>query len=256
MKTGVQMYTIREYTKTPREIASSLKRIKEIGFDLVQVSGIGACGADELASMLKESGIEVCGTHSPWDRVSTNPAELDKLIAEHKKIGASQIGIGAKPAIYPDTYEGYTDFIKKINEICAQVKKAGLGFGYHNHEFEFMKFNGVRALDRLIEECPDLEFTLDVFWVQAGGANPCDYIDKLKNKIRILHLKDFRVCGRQRQFAEIGQGNLDWNAIFSRCKQYDIPYAVIEQDGDYLVDPFESLALSRKFLIENGYWNI
>lgn len=253
MKIGVQMYTVREFLKTPQEINSSLKRIKELGFDLVQISGLGRCGAGELAAMLKENGIEACGTHSPWDRVS-NPAELDNLIEEHKIMGASQIGIGIKPDIYPDTYEGYTDFIKKINEICAQTKKAGLGFGYHNHELEFMKFNGVRAIDRLIEECPDLEFTLDVFWVQAGGANPCEYIDKLKNRIRILHLKDFRVCCRQRQFAEIGQGNLDWSAIFSRCRQYNFPYAVIEQDGDFLAGPFESLALSRKFLIENGYW--
>jgi len=254
MKIGVQTYTIRDHLKNPQEINSSLKRIRELGFDLVQLSGLGPCGADELAAMLKKNGIEACGTHSPWDRIA-DAGELEKLIEEHKKIGASQIGIGMKPNVYPDTYEGYTDFIKKINEICARLKKDNLGFGYHNHELEFMKFNGVCAIDRMIEECPDLEFTLDVFWVQAGGKNPCEYIDKLKNRIRILHLKDFRVTGRQRQFAEIGQGNLDWRGIFSRCNQYGIPYAVIEQDGDFLADPFESLALSRKFLVDNGYWN-
>jgi sugar phosphate isomerase/epimerase len=254
MKIGVQMYTIRDHLKTPQDINSSLKRIKEMGFNLVQLSGLGPCGTDELSEMLRENGIEACGTHSPWDRIS-NPEELDKLIDEHKKIGASQIGLGMKPNIYPDTYEGYTGFIKKINEICVQVKNAGFGFGYHNHELEFMQFNRLCAIDRMIEECPDLEFTLDVFWVQAGGKNPCDYIEKLKNRIRILHLKDFRVCGRQRQFAEIGHGNLDWHAIFNLCGQYGIPYAVIEQDEDFLSDPFESLVLSKKFLVENGYWN-
>ena len=253
MKIGVQMYTVREYLKTPQEINASLRRIKKMGYDMIQLSGLGPIDNDELAAMLKETGIEACGTHSPWDRVADR-AELAKLIDEHKKLGCSQIGIGIKPNIYPDTYEGYTDFIKKVNEICDQTTAAGLGFGYHNHELEFMKFNGVRAIDRLIEECPKLEFTLDVFWVQAGGANPCEYLDKLKNRIRILHIKDYRVNGRQRQFAEIGQGNLDWPAIFSRTVQYGIPYVVIEQDADFLVDPFESLAMSRKFLVENGYW--
>ena len=254
MKIGVQMYTVREFLKTPREINASLKRIREIGFDLIQLSGLCPIDTDELAAMLKDNGIQACGTHSPWERAA-DPAELDKLIAEHKKLGCSQIGIGIKPGnIYPDTYDGYTDFIKKLNEICAQTTAAGLGFGYHNHDLEFMKFDGVRAIDRLIEECPKMEFTLDVFWVQAGGANPCDYIDKLKSRIRILHLKDYRVNGRRREFAEIGQGNLDWPAIFSRCFRYGIPYAVIEQDADFLVDPFESLAMSRKFLVENGYW--
>jgi len=254
MKIGVQMYTIRDYLKTPREIESSIKKIKEMGFDLVQLSGLGPIDTDQLAKILTDNGIEACGTHSPWESVA-EPKALDKLIEEHKKLGCSQIGIGMKPDIFPDTYEGYTAFIKKANEICEQVRGGGLGFGYHNHELEFMKFDGVCAIDRLITECPKMEFTLDVFWVQAGGANPLEYMDKLKDKIRILHLKDYRISGRQRQFAEIGQGNLDWKGVFSRCEKYKIPYAVIEQDADFLVDPFESLALSKKFLVENGYMN-
>ena len=252
MKIGVQTYTIRDYLKTPKDISVSFKRIKEIGFNMVQLSGLGPIETDELVSILKENGIEACGTHSPWNRIAEND-ELEKLIEEHKKLGCEQIGTGMKPPMYPDTYEGYTDFIKKVNEICDKAGQAGLGFGYHNHDFEFMRFGNKCAFDRLIEECPKCEFTLDVFWVQAGGKNPCDYIDKLKNKIRILHLKDYRVSERKRQFAEIGQGNLDWPSIFSRCEKYGIPYAVIEQDADFLTDPFESLALSRKFLLEEGY---
>ncbi|MDR0320033.1 MAG: sugar phosphate isomerase/epimerase [Treponema sp.] len=252
MKIGVQTYTIREYLKTPEEIRSSFKRLKEMGFDMVQLSGLGQIAVDELCAILKETGISACGTHSPWEQVADR-AHLNKLIEEHKTLGCSQIGIGMKPGIYPDTFDGYTDFTKKLNEICDQLDDSSLGFGYHNHELEFMKFNGRRAIDRLIEECPKMEFTLDVFWVQAGGANPCDYIEKLKNRIRILHLKDFRIVGRQRQYAEIGQGNLDWSAIFSLCAKHAIPYAVIEQDDDFLTDPFESLAMSREFLVENGY---
>jgi sugar phosphate isomerase/epimerase len=254
MKIGVQMYTIREYLKTPQDINASLKRLKEMGFDMVQISGLCPCDNDTLVAMFKDNGIQACGTHSDWNRVA-DKAELDKLIDEHKKLGCEQIGIGMKPGIFADTYEGYTDFIKKVNEICEQTVNAGLGFGYHNHELEFMKFKNECALDRLIRECPKLEFTLDVFWVQAGGKDPCEYIDKLKNRIRIIHLKDFRVNGRQRQMAELGEGNLDWEAIISRCLQYKIPYAVIEQDTDFLKDPFDSLAISRKFLVDSGYWN-
>ena len=252
MKIGVQTYTIREYLKTPADIKSSFKKIKDMGFDMVQLSGLGPIDPDELKDILNDSGITACGTHSPWNRIADSN-EINKLICDHKKWGCEQIGIGIKPDIYPDTYEGYTDFIKKINEICEQAQKAGLGFGYHNHELEFMKFNNVCAIDRMIEECPKCEFTLDVFWVQAGGKNPCEYIDKLKNRIRILHLKDFRVTGRKREYAEIGMGNLDWPAIFSKCSQYNIAYAVIEQDDDFLKDPFDSLAVSRKYLADNGY---
>ena len=261
MKIGVQTYTIRDFLKTPAEIDASFKRIKEIGFDMVQLSGLGPIETGELDGILKKYGIQAVGTHSPWESIADND-RLSELIDDHKKLGCSQIGIGMKPHIYPDTYEGYTCFIEKINDICERTAQAGLGFGYHNHELEFMRFNGTGgknqvskcALDRMIEECPKCEFILDVFWVQAGGKNPSDYIDRLKNRIRILHLKDFRITGRQRQFAEIGQGNLDWHAIFSRCEKYGIPFAVIEQDADFLSDPFDSLALSRKFLVDEGYF--
>jgi len=253
MKIGVQMYTVRDHLKTEEQIESTLRKIKAIGYNMVQLSGLGPCDIDRLAGWIKELGMEVCGTHSPWDRI-TDPQELKKLIAEHKKLGASDIGMGIKPNTFPDSYEGYTDFIKKVNTICKIVNDNGLTFGYHNHDLEFQQFNGVRAIDRLVDECPDLRIILDVFWVQAGGANPSVYLDKLKGRIKIVHFKDYRIQGRARQFAEIGEGNLDWNDIIPRCKQNGIPYAVIEQDGDFLVNPFESLALSRKFLVENGYW--
>ena len=250
MKIGAQMYTVRDYLKNAENIEASLRRIKAMGFNMIQISGFGPCDTDLLAGWLRDLDIEVCGTHSPWDLMA-DPAELKKLIDEHKKLGCPQIGIGSKPDIYPNTGEGYTRFIKKVNDICKQVRDAGLSFGYHNHEFEFQKINGVRAIDRLIEECPELEFTLDVFWVQAGGGNPSVYIDKLKGRILIIHFKDFRIAGRSRQFAEIGEGNLDWNDIVPRCVKNGIPYAVIEQDGDFLVDPFDSLSLSREFLVTN-----
>jgi len=255
MKIGAQMFTIREHLKDEAGIEAGLRRLKAIGYDAVQASALGPCSVDRLAGWLDELGMELFATHSPWSRLA-DPAELKTLIAEHKKLGCSHIGLGMRPDVFPDTRDGWTAFIAKVSEICAAVRDAGLTFGYHNHAFEFRKFGGVRAIDRLAEECPALHIILDVFWVQAGGANPADYIDRLKGRITLVHLKDYRVSGRERQFAEIGEGNLDWHDIIPRCEKNGVPYAAVEQDGDFLTgDPFESLALSRKFLMDNGFWN-
>jgi sugar phosphate isomerase/epimerase len=249
MKIGAQLYTVRDYTKTPRDIEETLRKIRAMGFEVIQISGFGPCNVDLLAGWIKELGLEVSLTHSPWPRIS-NPAELKTLIEEHKKLGCPQIGLGARPGDeYQNTQEGWTRFIRKINEICKQVRDAGLSFGYHNHDFEFQKWDGVLAMDRLIEECPQLEFILDTFWVQAGGCNPVKYIKKLEGRITNIHFKDFRIVNRARQFAEIGVGNLDWEEIIPLCKALKIPYALIEQDGDFSIDPFDSLAVSRKFLL-------
>ena len=254
MKIGAQMFTIRDYTKDERGIEASLRKLKAMGYDLVQASALGPCDADRLAGWLGELGIELCSTLSPWKRLE-NPDELKRLIAEQKKLGCPHIGLGMKPDTFPDTHDGWTAFIGKLDGICKTVRDAGISFGYHNHEFEFQKFDGIRAIDRLVDECPDLDIVLDVFWVQAGGANPAEYIDRLKGRIHVIHFKDYRVQGRTRQFAEIGQGNLDWRDIVSRCNGNGIPYAVIEQDDDFLTGyPFESLALSREFLVGNEWW--
>ncbi|GHV56692.1 sugar phosphate isomerase [Spirochaetia bacterium] len=249
MKLAAQLYNVRDYTKTPEDIEATLRRVKAIGFDVIQISGFGPCDPDLLAGWVKELGLDVCVTHTPWPRLS-DPAELKKVIAEHKKMGCDHIGLGARPGdVYPNTYEGWTRFIKKANEIGKQVKGEGLSFGYHNHDFEFQKWNGVTAIDRIIEECPNLKFILDTFWVQAGGANPLKYIKKLNGRIKVIHFKDFKIQDRARKFAEIGEGNLDWDEIIPLCKAQNIPYAAIEQDNDWQQDPFESLAQSRKFLL-------
>jgi sugar phosphate isomerase/epimerase len=248
MKLGAQLYSVRDYTKTPEDIEATLRRVKSLGFDVVQISGFGPCGIGLLAGWVKELGLDVCVTHTPWPRLA-DPMELAKVIDEHKKLGCTQIGLGIRPdAVFPNSYEGYTRFIKKVNEICKQVQDAGLTFGYHNHDIEFQKWGGVTALDRIIGECPDLYFILDTFWVQAGGANPVKYIKKLNGRIKVIHFKDFRIKNGTREYAEIGEGNLDWDEIIAQCKATAIPYAVIEQDADFLIDPFESFAMSRKFL--------
>jgi sugar phosphate isomerase/epimerase len=249
MKIAAQLYNTRDYCKTPQDIEATLRRIKTIGFDVIQISGFGPCDPDLLAGWVKELGLEVCLTHSPWPRIA-DPTELKKLIAEHKKLGCPIIGLGARPGdTYPNSYEGWTRFIKKANEVAKQIKGEGLSFSYHNHDFEFEKWNGVTAMDRLIEETPDMLFTLDTFWVQAGGANPLTYIKKLQGRIKVIHFKDFKIKNRTRAFAEIGQGNLEWDEIIPLAKSIGVECAAIEQDADWQEDPFRSLAMSREFLL-------
>jgi sugar phosphate isomerase/epimerase len=246
MKLGAQLYNVRDYTKTPEDIEATLRRVKTIGFNVIQISGFGPCSIDLLAEWVRELNLEVCVTHAPWPRLAE---DLKAVIAEHKKLGCSQIGLGMRPSdVFPNTAEGWTRFIRKANSIAAQVQDAGLSFGYHNHDLELQKWNGITTLDRLAAECPNLDFILDTFWVQAGGANPAAYIKKLKGRIKTIHFKDFRVVDQARQFAEIGQGNIDWDEIIPLCKAQNIPYAVIEQDANFLIDPFESLAMSLEFL--------
>ena len=58
---------------------------------------------------------------------------------------------------------------------------------------------------------------------------------------------------REQRFAEIGQGNLNWDGIFCEAEDAGVEHLLVEQDNCYDRDPFESLAISYNFLKENGF---
>ena len=252
MKIAAQLYNVRDFTKTPEDIEATLRRIKSIGYNLIQISAFGPCDPALIARWVKEIGLEVCLTHTPWPRLA-NQEELEKVIQEHKNMNCPVVGLGSRPAdVFENSKEGWTRFINKANEITKQVKDGGLDFSYHNHDYEFERWDGVTAMDRLINEVPDMLVTLDTFWTQAGGANPITYMKKLKGRIRIIHFKDYKIVNRTRMFAEIGQGNIEWDEIIPLCNAQGIYCAAIEQDRDWQVGPFESFAMSRDFLLSKG----
>ena len=249
MKIAAQLYNCRDFAQSPEGIKSCLQKIKTLGFDIIQISGLGPYDPVQLSDWVTELGLEVCLTHVPWSQL-VEPPEFKKLIAEHKMLNCPFIGLGSRPReIFANTYEGWTDFIKSAVEITQKIKAEGFSFCYHHHDFEFEKWNDTTALDRLINEVPGMLFILDTFWIQAGGANPLKYIKKLEGRVPVIHFKDFRIVNGARQFAEIGRGNLDWDEIIPQCKAAGISYAAIEQDRDWLLDPFDSLDISRKFLL-------
>ena len=53
---AAQLYTLREFTKTPPDIAATLKRVRKIGYESVQLSALGKIDAGELANSPNRTG--------------------------------------------------------------------------------------------------------------------------------------------------------------------------------------------------------
>jgi sugar phosphate isomerase/epimerase len=115
--------------------------------------------------------------------------DLDGLIKEHHTLDCGIVGLGGLPVEFRSA-EGYVAFAKKFSVIADELGKNGLKFSYHNHHFEFQKFDGKLGMDILVEQTnPEtFLFTLDTYWVQAGGADPSVWIRKLKDKVDAIHL--------------------------------------------------------------------
>lgn len=245
MKIAAQLYTLRDYIGTKEDMDQTFKRVKEMGYDVVQMSGMGAVDevkATYIKELAQKHSLEICVSHISYEQLTT---ELDAIIDYHKQWDCSHIGIGSMPKELR-TEEGYAQFIKEANAIGDELAKHDMTFVYHNHAFEFEKYEGKSGMDMLVEGFNNnVQFLLDLYWVQAGGASPVAWINKLAGKLDIVHFKDMGIKDNKPYFAEVGNGNLQWQDIYEACQKAGVKYAAVERDSGE-VDAFDTLEISRK----------
>jgi len=246
MKIGAQLYTVREFTQTAEDFADTIKKVAGIGYKYVQVSAIGPIPTQEVADICEANGVGIVITH-------TNPARIkddtDAVIAEHRILGADYIGIGSMPMDYRN-HEGIKRFIADYTPAAEKIHAAGMTFMYHNHAFEFARYDGKLMMDYLVEGFPNMGFTLDTYWVQAGGADPAAWLKKLSGRVNVVHYKDVAWLDDKLLMAEVMKGNLNWESIFAASRVAGVKFAMVEQDNCYGADPFVCLKTSFDNLTE------
>ena len=246
---AAQLYTVRDFCKTPNDLAESLRKIKAIGYDVVQVSGVGPIKYGELKTILDDTGIRVCCTHIPYDRMKNEP---EKVIEEHQLIECKYPAIGGLPAEYRNA-EGYARFAAEATQVGKRLAEGGLRFGYHNHSFELEKFGDRTGLGILYEDSDPEYFKaeIDAYWIQHGGGDPAWWIERCAGRIPLVHLKDMTVRNGTPIMAEVGEGNLNWLRILDACRKSGVEWYIVEQDTCER-DPFESLRISLENLRNMG----
>lgn len=253
---GAQLYTVRDYTQTIDDFDATCKRLSDTGYKIVQVSGT-PLEASAMREVLDKYNMSVVTTHRSFDDFMSN---IDEIIDYNKTLGVDLCGVGSMPADARQSTETLSDFINKTNRICEELRKENMYFGYHNHAFEFVKYDGKTVFERLVTETdPEVfNFIVDTYWLQVGGKNPADEIMKLGRRAMAVHFKDFMVQKDNwtvPQMCEIGQGNLDWEGIVKACEEAGCRWALVEQDTNHIDnDPFKALAVSYEYLKLRGFY--
>ncbi|MEK4188279.1 sugar phosphate isomerase/epimerase family protein [Paenibacillus sp. FSL L8-0494] len=244
---AAQMYTLRDFTKTAEDLRSTFQKVSAMGYEAIQISAIGPIDPKLVKEYADESGLAICATHVSWDRLTN---DLDALAAEHKLWNCKNIGLGSLPEKFRTGQEGYREFAKLMSDIAVTLKdQHDLQFVYHNHDFEFERFDGMTGMEILLTESdPAVGFELDLYWVQAGGGSPADWIRKVAGRMQVVHLKDMAIVNRKQIFAEIGEGNMNYKEIINVCRETGVDWFVVEQDICRR-DPFESLEISLRYLL-------
>lgn len=135
---AAQLYTLREFLKTPDQIAAGLKKVRQLGYEAVQVSGLGPIEPARLKEAAGAAGVRIIATHTGFNHIRQQP---EAVIAEHQLWGCRHVAIGGLPAEYRSE-EGYHRFAREASEAAKPLVAAGLTFSYHNHSFELERFGG------------------------------------------------------------------------------------------------------------------
>lgn len=248
---AAQLYTLREFLKTPEDLASTFKKVKEIGYNAVQVSGIGPIDFKFVKDIADKEGLTICATHISFDRIKN---DMEGVIKQHKLWDCKYVGIGSMPNEYRVDAKSIEKFAKEASECGKILQSNGLQLIYHNHNFEFKKYDGKLGMDILFEESDknDFNFEIDTYWVQSGGADPIAWIKKVKDRMAVVHFKDM-VMGEEgkQKMTEVGEGNLNWKGIIETCDKIGVKWCAVEQDVCER-SPFESLQISQKNLQKFG----
>lgn len=247
---SVILYTIRF---SPLSYAEKLKRLREIGYRSIQGGMRGDMTLSEHKALLDGLGMEMSCFAGGLEDIEARP---DAFIEACKAFDCDEVMIGTMPTEYRADCEGYLRGAERISNAARALKAAGIYLGYHNHAQEFRKFpNGRIGMDVLFDAFdPDaVHFLPDTHWVHAGGGDILNWLEKLKNRIAYLHVKDYRIAPANyltgigeadKQFAQIGGGNLPWREIVDAALRVGVRSFIVEQDFTYDEDPFDCVAES------------
>lgn len=240
---GLQLYTVRDEMK--KNFEGTLARVARTGYREVEFAGYFDHPAKTVRSVLRQNGLTAPSAHIGFPELGP---KWDKIIED------AQV-IGHKYLICPwidDKYRtaaGFHEVAELFNKAGEQTKKAGIQFGYHNHDFEFKPMDGQLPYDFLIQSTdPDkVAMEMDVYWVRSGGGDPLDYFRRFPGRFPLLHIKDM---DSSKKMVDVGKGVIDWKAVLAGRRLAGTKHIFVEHDQP--PDAFASIRNSYVYLHRVG----
>ncbi len=195
MEYGLQLYSVRDVTE--KDLDGALRAVAELGYKFVEFAGFFGHSAEEVRAMLEKYGLSVSGTHTGCGELTAD--KIDETIAYHKAIGNENIII---PGADFSTPEKLDEVVAIINAARPRLAAAGIRLGYHNHSHEFLPTAYGAYIHKELEERTDVEFEIDTYWAYAAGLDPIALLERLKDRVRVIHLKDGFSDGNGRALGE------------------------------------------------------
>jgi sugar phosphate isomerase/epimerase len=262
---GLQLFTVRD--RFVKDFPGTLRDVAAAGYKEVQTTiSYGGHSLDEIKSFLDAAGLVAPATHvSP-----PNGPDFERTLDAYARIGHRYTTVNTGPerprrapgagrppagasnpaAPRPGPRRQTIDAVKKtaaaLNDAGRITQKHGLKVIVHNHtmEFEPLADSSQRPYDVLIAETDPalVALELDIGWATVAGENVLDLFGRAPGRFEVWHVKDVvglaslagkNEAERQREakIVPVGEGEIDWRAIFAQAERAGMKHFFVEQDS-------------------------
>jgi sugar phosphate isomerase/epimerase len=241
---GMHLYTMRE--PLAADYPGTLRRLADIGYRTVGVSGRFGHSAKEIRTFADSAGLNIVLEHVGYNRLTD---DWEGALADVQTLGGEWIVVPSLPAEL-HTPAGFRQAAAAFTVAGEKARAAGLKLLFHNHGHDFDEVDGEVLFDILLHEVePELlGFELDLYWVVNGGKDPVDYFRDHPGRFPALHVKDMAADG---SFEDVGAGRLDFAAMFGEAERGGVRQWLVEHDAP--TDPWVSARTSYRTLAELRY---
>ncbi len=253
MGISIQMYTLRDYTKTRADLAATLAKVAAIGYRTVQISIPAWLTAAELKSLLDANGLRADSVMAP---TATVPEKLAEIVRTADILGTDVIRTDGIPYAFTATADGFREYAVILQRAGFLLRDAGLKFMYHNHAIEYTNFAHGTGMDILLRQTDPacVLFQPDVHHIAAAGLEPSRALFAFQGRCLYVHMQGYGIIpgegldkGVPRRTVPVGAGNLNWSGIVQTCRDIGVELYVVEQD-DCIGDPFVEIGQSFQAL--------
>ncbi|MCL1859157.1 MAG: sugar phosphate isomerase/epimerase [Oscillospiraceae bacterium] len=236
--------------KSENDPWATIEKLSKWGYKALEHGGFLLKGdVQENLKKLSEYDFSVLSVSTDIDGLKNN---LDDIIAKATAIKVKNVICFWSD---PQNYEEAIEIAGIFEKAGEKLRGEDLTFCYHNHNHEFEKsFNGVKYFDILMANTSpeNVCLNLDIGWVSFGGENAVELIKRVKDRIKLMHFKDFYDFNDRNSFTSLGTGKVKIQEILAEAAKLDIEYITVEQDVLRNLNADDTVLLSYLTLKESG----
>ena len=224
---GLQLYTVRQVSAPLPEL---LAAVAAAGYQGVETVGTQGADPHALRDALAATGLALASAHVPLAELR---ADLSRVAATHRALGTPLLVVPfLSPSERPRDLAGWAALGGELDGIGGRLADVGLALAYHHHDFELARHDGGNGLTALLEgaDAGRLGLELDTGWLALVGEDPVAWIDRWRERLVRLHLKDL-VPGTSPPWADVGGGALDLSAVVAAARRSAVPWLLVEHDA-------------------------